>query len=145
MDAVTNAIVMIESLTGNTWKAGERIAANLQQEGWGVTALCSVRSPDLPALSAADLVVVGTWTDGIFVIGQRPGGAGHLWDLPAMVGKQGAAFCTYALNPGKVPEKLSRIMAARGADVIGGLALHRHKLDQHSEEFVSRLLANVPA
>ena len=28
------AAILIESLTGNTWKAGELIAANLQQEGW---------------------------------------------------------------------------------------------------------------
>ncbi len=28
----------------------------------------------------------------------------------------------------------------RGAEVIGGLALNRSKLEQHSEEFVARLL-----
>ena len=145
MSDVNNAIILVESLTGNTWKAGERIATNLQQEGWGVTAVCSVRQPELTALSAADLVLVGTWTDGIFVFGQRPGGAGHLWSLPVIAGKRAAAFCTYALNPGKVPEKMSRILAAHGADVLGGLALHRHKLEEHTEEFVARLLANVPA
>ncbi len=145
MSDVNSAIVLVESLTGNTWKAGERIAANLQQSGWGVTAVCSVRQPELSALAAADLVLVGTWTDGIFVFGQRPGGTPHLWALPVIAGKRAAAFCTYALNPGKVPEKMSRILAAYGADVLGGLALHRHKLEEHTEEFVARLLANVPA
>ena len=62
-----------------------------------------------------------------------------------MTGKKAAAFCTYALNPGKVPEKMSKILAAHGADVLGGLALHRRKLDQHAEEFVARLLATVSA
>ncbi|MEY4372214.1 MAG: hypothetical protein RL219_983, partial [Actinomycetota bacterium] len=31
---MSTAIVLVESLTGNTWKAGEKIAANLQQAGW---------------------------------------------------------------------------------------------------------------
>ena len=142
---MSNAIVLVESLTGNTWKAGEMIAANLQQEGWGVTSVCSVRQPELSALAAADLVLVGSWTDGLFVVGQRPGGAGHLWALPVFAGKRAAAFCTYALNPGKVPDKMSKILATHGAEVLGGLALHRHKLAHHSEEFVTRLLATVAA
>ena len=69
---VSTAIVLVESLTGNTWKAGEKIAANLQQSGWGVSSVCSVRKPDLHALETADLVLLGSWTDGIFVAAQRP-------------------------------------------------------------------------
>jgi hypothetical protein len=145
MGVVSTAIVLIESLTGNTWKAGEKIAANLQQAGWGVSSVCSVRKPELAALEVADLVLLGSWTDGIFIAAQRPGGAGHLWAMPAIAGKRAAAFCTYALNPGKVPAKMSKILEAHGADVLGGLALHRRKLDAHAEEFVSRLLANVVA
>lgn len=143
MDGVSTAIVLVESLTGNTWKAGEKIAANLQQNGWGVSAVCSVRKPELAALEVADLVLLGSWTDGIFVTAQRPGGQGHLWAMPAIAGKRAAAFCTYALNPGKVPAKMSAILQAHGAEVLGGLALHRRKLDAHAEEFVARLLANV--
>jgi hypothetical protein len=32
----------------------------------------------------------------------------------------------------------------RGADVLGGVALNRAKLDEHSEVFVDRLVANLP-
>ena len=31
-----------------------------------------------------------------------------------------------------------------GAEVIGGLALNRGKLEAHSEEFVARLVENTP-
>jgi len=140
---VSTAIVLVESLTGNTWKAGEKIAANLQQAGWGVSSVCSVRKPELHALQAADLVLVGSCTDGIFVAAQRPGGAGHLWGMPTIAGKKAAAFCTYALNPGKVPAKMSGILEAKGAAGLGGLALHRKKLDQHAEIYVDRLLGNL--
>jgi len=145
MGTVSTAIVLIESLTGNTWKAGEKIAANLQQAGWGVSSVCSIRKPDLHALEASDLVIVGSWTDGIFVTGQRPGGSGHLWAMPTIAGKRAAAFCTYALNPGKVPAKMSSILEARGATSLGGLALQRRRLDQHAEEYVTRLLGNLAA
>ena len=71
-----NVAILVESLTGNTWKAGEMIADQLQQQGWGITALSRVRQPDYAALQAADLVLVGTWIHGLFVVGQTP------WALP---------------------------------------------------------------
>jgi hypothetical protein len=137
------AVVLVESLTGNTWKAGELIAAKLQEEGVAITGVCKVRQPDHAAIQAADLVLVGTWVHGLFVVGQAPWGAGALAKIPAIAGKQAATFCTFALNPGKSLDVMTRIVEGRGAAVIGGLALNRSKLDAHSEEFVSRLLAVI--
>jgi hypothetical protein len=139
------AVVLYESLTGNTRKAGELIATKLQAEGVGITDVCPVRHPDLAAIQAADLVIVGTWVHGLFVVGQAPFGMGALQSLPAISGKQVATYCTFALNPKNSLDKMARALEARGGKVIGGLALNRAKLDAHSEEFVSRLLANVTA
>jgi hypothetical protein len=138
------AALLIESLTGNTWKAGELIAADLQQQGWGITGVSRVRQPDFAAIQEADLVIVGTWVHGLFVVGQGPWGAAAISQLPAMRGKQAAVFCTFALNPAKTLDKLTTIVRGLGADVIGGLALNRSKLEAHSEEFASRLVANTP-
>ena len=60
-----------------------------------------------------------------------------------MRGKRAAVFCTFALNPGKSLDKLTGAVRATGADVIGGLALHRGKLEAHSEAFCARLLGAV--
>jgi flavodoxin len=136
--------LLVESLTGNTWKAGELIADGLTQEGWTVTALCPVKQPDHAAIQAADLVLVGTWVHGFFVVGQTPWALSNISNLPAMRGKRSAVFCTFALNPGKSLDRLTGAVQATGADVVGGLALHRSKLEEHSEEFCSRLLAAVP-
>jgi hypothetical protein len=132
--------LLIESLTGNTWKAGELIAADLQQEGWGITG-----QPDFASIQDADLVIVGTWVHGLFVVGQGPWGVAAISQLPAMRGKRAAVFCTFALNPAKTLDKLTNVVAGLGADVIGGLALNRGKLAAHSEEFAARLVANTPA
>ena len=138
------AAILVESLTGNTWKAGERIADLLQQEQWTITGLDRVRQPDHAALQDADLVIVGTWVHGIFVVGQAPWGLGAIGKIPMISGKKAAVFCTFALNPAKTLDKLTNAVIGRGADVLGGVALNRAKLDEHSEVFVDRLLASLP-
>ena len=134
------AAILVESLTGNTWKAGEMIADHLQQAGWTITALSRARKPDYAALQSADLVLVGTWIHGLFVVGQAPWALGELAKLPAMSGKKAAAFCTYALNPGSSLQKMTGVLDGLGAEVLGGLALHRAKLPEHTEEFAARLV-----
>lgn len=138
------AAILFESLTGNTRRAGELIAANLQQEGWGITGVSPVRRPEMASIQDADVVVVGTWVHGLFVVGQAPWGLGAIRHLPAMRGKLAATYCTFALNPGSTLDSLDTAVSGLGAEVIGGLALHRSKLHAHAEEFAARLVANVP-
>ena len=88
---------------GNTWKAAERVGSLLQQERWSITGLHRVRQPDHAAIQEAEFVIIGTWVDGLFVVGQRPRAAGAIAQLPMMRGKKGAVFCTFALHPGKTP------------------------------------------
>ena len=135
------AALLVESLTGNTWKAAERIADDLTQEGWTIAGLAKVRQPDLAAIQDADIVLVGTWVHGLFVVGQTPWALATISNLPAMRGKQAAVFCTFALNPGKSLDKLTGAVEATGASVLGGLALSRSKLDEHSEVFASLVAA----
>ena len=139
------AAILIESLTGNTWKAGELIAANLQQEGWSITGFSAVKTPDHASIQEADTIIVGTWVHGLFVVGQAPWAVDRLRALPAMSGKKAVAFCTFALNPGKSLDVMTNTLLSRGADVVGGLALHRGKLAEHSEEFAIRLVDSVSA
>lgn len=138
------AAILYESLTGNTRTAAEMIAGNLQQEGWSITGVCPVRKPEMAAIQDADLVIVGTWVHGLFVVGQAPWGIGAINALPALRGKLAATYCTFALNPAKTLDKLDKAVSYLGAEVVGGVALHRSKLPAHTEEFVARLVANVP-
>ena len=138
------AAILFESLTGNTRKASELIAGNLQQEGWSVTGVCPVRQPEMAAIQDADMVIVGTWVHGLFVVGQSPWGIGAINGLPFLRGKKAATFCTYALNPAKSLDRHDSAVSRLGAEVIGGCALHRAKLREHTEEFVARLLAATP-
>ena len=137
------AELLVESLTGNTWKAAELIAGKLQEEGWGITGLSKVGDPDLASVQRADLVLVGTWTHGLFVVGQTPFALGKIANLPTMRGKKAACFLTFALNAGKSIDKLSSAVGQTGAEVIGGLEIKRNYIDQHTDLFVERLLGAV--
>ena len=139
-----NAVVIHESLTGTTRRAGEAIAAALTAEGIPTTA-CSTAAVDMQALSAADLVIVGSWTDGFVFAGQRPGRASRLRRLPVMAGKQCVVYCTYAIDPGRTLDKLTAIMGDRGADVLGGMAIRRDRVDADVAEFVDRTLSALTA
>jgi len=138
------AAILYSSLTGNTRKAGELIAANLQQEGWGITTVSPINRIELAGVQDADIVILGTWVHGLFALGMAPANVGAISHLPAMRGKLAATYCTFALNPGKTLTKLDTAVGYLGAEVIGGLALHRAKLRAHTEEFAARLVANVP-
>ncbi|WP_116995946.1 flavodoxin family protein [Desertimonas flava] len=137
---MTKAALVIESLTGNTWRAAELVADGLSQYGWSITGLSKVKQPDLASIQDADLVVVGTWVHGLFVVGQTPWAVSNISSLPTMRNKRSAVFCTFGLNPGRSLDKLTGAVEATGANVLGGLALNRFKLEEHSEILTTRLV-----
>ena len=138
------AVVIYESLTGNTARAAEMIGQNLVGAGVSATVFPTT-AVDFQAVADADLVIVGSWTDGLFFFAQKPARAGRLSLLPLLTGKKCAVFCTFAIDPGKTIQKLSDLMSERGADVIGGMTIKRNDIDGGARDFVDRVLGAVPA
>jgi flavodoxin len=137
------AALLVESLTGNTMQAAEMIADKLQQERWTITGLSKVRKPDLESVHRADMVIVGTWTHGLFVVGQAPFALANVANLPTLRGKKAACFLTFALNAGTSIDRLTTAVGQTGAEVVGGLEIKRNYLPQHTDLFVERLLGVV--
>jgi len=136
-----NAIIIYESLTGNTRKAASRVGAELTGAGVHVASICPVVEVDLPALALADVVLLGGWVDGLFVFGQKPGRLGRLHRLPAIGGKKAVSFCTYAINPGHTLDKMDRLLESRGGESIGGLAINRRHIEEGAADLASRVVA----
>jgi flavodoxin len=132
-------MVIYESLTGHTHSVADRAAAEFERNCIE-TMVCPATFVDLQWLSESELVLVGSWVDGFFVVGQRPGRVSRLYNLPAMANKRCAVFCTFALNPGKVIEKLTAIMEAHGAEVIGGMAIRRDDLEGGAIDMANRVI-----
>ncbi len=134
--------VVYASRTGNTRRAAELIATAVQDRGH-TASLHSVDDLDYKTLADADLVVLGTWVSGHFVIGQKPGDARRLAKVPKLTGKPVALFLTYALDPGSALGKLEKALVREGANVVGGYAWKRSALPAGIEHFVDGILGAV--
>ena len=139
-----HAVVIYESLTGNTAKAGRAIAAELTAAGVPTRAY-PITKIDYQALRDAELVIVGSWVDGLILVGQRPGRMGRITAMPALAGKKAVVYLTYAIDAGKALQKMSDAVAARGAEVLGGTRIRRDKLDEGVADLVDRVLAITQA
>jgi hypothetical protein len=132
------AVIIYNSLTGTTRKAAYRIASELRALRVEATPV-PIDEVDEATVADVDLVIVGTWTDGIVVVGQKPAGRRKLRGLPSLAGKRAVVYCTYAVDPGQTLPKLVALVEEKGAEVIGGFALVRHDLNADVAEFVDRL------
>ncbi|HEX6237632.1 MAG TPA: flavodoxin family protein [Acidimicrobiales bacterium] len=141
---MARAVVLYESLTGNTARAARMIAAEVEAAGWSV-AVYPITSIGLKDLAEADVVFIGTWVDGLIVAGHRPGGAGRLRRMPVIDGKRVAAFMTYAIHAGKALERFVRVLEERGGTVVAAALLRRDRLARGVSELVREALAAVPA
>lgn len=136
-------VVIYESRTGNTSRAAELIAAELRAAGHEAVTFPTT-GVDLKSVADADLVIAGTWVDGLILFGHRPGGAGK-WvkHVPELWNKPTFAYMTYAVRPGNAIAAFSDLLRSKGCDVRGGLELHRKHLDTDCADFTDAVLAAV--
>jgi len=135
-------VIIYESLTGNTRAAAQFISDAFFERDVPAK-IYRVGGHDPAAIAEADLVIVGSWTDGLFVVGQKPAKRKKFAGFGDLSGKSCAVFCTYALDPGKTLDKFSKVLAEQGADVIGGMAIRRNDLAAGADEFVARVMDTV--
>lgn len=132
--------IIYESLTGTTRAAALAMADELYSHRVPCRTF-PIQGVDAAAVAAADVVVVGSWTDGALVVGQRPGRARRLRELlPPLVGKRCAVYCTYAITPGKTLAKLEHLVTDAGGEVLGGLAIRRTEVRSGARTLVDGIL-----
>ena len=100
---------------------------------------------NLDFLSEADLVFLGTWTDGAIIAGHRPGDSRRLKAMPGIWGRPTAGFVTYAIHAGRVLSKLERVVTDRGGEWIGGRLFKRGRLSEGVGAFVTAAFDRVGA
>lgn len=138
------AVVIYESMTGNTARAARLIADEVAAQGVDVS-VYPITDIGLKDLAEADIVFVGTWVDGLILFGHRPGRAGRIKAMPVIDGKRVAAFMTYAVHAGKALERFARVLEERGATVVAATLLRRDRLESGVVDFVTASLDSVPA
>lgn len=115
---MTTAAVIYRSHTGRTRAYGEAIGAHLRGLGVDVT-VASVGDCDMGALADVDLLLLGCWTNGLFVIMQHPD---QPWvsfarDLPPVRARVGL-FTTYQLATGSMFSRMRAELRGRTADPV---------------------------
>lgn len=115
-----NIAVVYDSKTGTTAQAAERMGDLLSAQGHRCR-VESITQADPSAVAQADLICVGGWVEGLFVILQHPTAElmqfiGRLGDLS---GKQVIVFCTYKLAAGSALQQMARALERKGAEVLG--------------------------
>lgn len=141
--SVVNVLLTYSSRSGNTEHAAEYIGGEFATRGHAV----KVRpwdGLDYQEVADADLVCVGTWVHGLFVIGQHAADTDRLarmpmlWDIPV------AAFMTYAINPGKAIDDFADFLETRlGANVIAGEAMKSSHIARLAAPFVDDVLERI--
>lgn len=119
---MATAAVIYRSATGTTRRLAEEIGEHLAARGC-TTTVQSVGEADPAAAAAADVLLLGCWTSGLFVIAQHPDEPwlAFVRELPALAGTKVGLFTTYKLATGSM---FARMRAALpGTPVPIGLEL----------------------
>lgn len=115
-----NIAIVYDSSTGTTEQAAKAMGVLIEERGHR----CSVEhvaTADPAVVKDADLICVGGWVKGLFVIGQHPseGVMRFIERLGSLDGKKVLAFCTYKLATGSTLPKMAKALAKNGANVVG--------------------------
>jgi flavodoxin len=131
-------LVVYDSLTGHTEKAGSAIAGSLKGRGAAVKFL-PISRVGLAEIAWADLIVLGTWVEGFVFAGIKPAKTTRAWleGLPRLGGKRVAVFCTYGVSPRNVVDDLARSFEKKGAVVVAKARFSHSNLESRAIDFAA--------
>ncbi|KIE52560.1 MAG: hypothetical protein MB53_00480 [marine actinobacterium MedAcidi-G2A] len=109
--------ILYQSLRGGTERLAHSIAENFQTKGSSVGTY-PITNIDAQFVLSADLILIGTWTDGLFGLGAKPAQIGKLNTLPDIAHRKVALFVTYEINDQGSLNGLTKWAQNRGASVI---------------------------
>jgi flavodoxin len=115
-----NIAIVHDSSTGTTARAAESMGSTLAALGHQCQ-VQSVSRADPTEVAKADLICVGGWVKGMFVVGQHPseGALKFIDRLSNLSGKRVVVFCTYKIAAGSTLPHMAKALQNRGAIVVG--------------------------
>lgn len=115
-----NIAIVYDSRTGTTARAAEAMCKTFEELGHQCRAQPVVRA-DPDQVSAADLICIGSWVQGLFIILQHPTEKSmeFIDTLGDLSGKRAVVFCTYKLATGPTLPRMAGALEEKGAQVVG--------------------------
>ncbi len=135
-----NIAIVYDSSTGTTKKAAEAMGKTLEVQGHQVR-VQSVNDADPAEVSAADLICIGSWVQGLFIIMQHPTGMTKYFinQLGDLTGKKAVVFCTYKLAVGSTITQMAKALEAKGATVVDQFKYRGPEPNKQFNSFVKSL------
>ncbi len=130
--------IVYDSRTGTTYRAAEAMAGIFEQHGHQAKARPVVRA-DPAEISSADLICIGSWVQGLFVILQHPTEKSlqYIESLGDLTGKRAVVFCTYKLAVGSTLQQMARALEGKGAEVVGRFKYRGPEPDEAFKSFAA--------
>ena len=93
--------IIYDSRTGTTAKAAQAMGQMMEQQGHQCR-IQPVGQAGMEDIAAADLLCLGGWVQGLFIIRQHPsdGAMRFIQRLDNLAGQKAIVFCTYKLAAG---------------------------------------------
>ncbi len=115
-----NIAIVYDSSTGTTAKAAETMGKMMEKHGHQCR-VQAVAQADPADVAEVDLICVGSWVKGLFIIRQHPteGTMRFIEQLGNLEGKQTVVFCTYKTAVGSTLRQMARALEGKGAKVVG--------------------------
>jgi len=117
-------LICYDSMGGTTKKIADDIAEKFSSSTKSIV-VKSIKDTSKADVVYADLVLCGTWVEGLIFTKVGPSKAMLAWlkQLPNMPGKKAALFCTYGVNPKTTLKQMESILSAKNMDVIGNMSI----------------------
>lgn len=140
-----NIAIVYDSSTGTTENVARAMANALEESGHQ----CKVQSvfqADPDEVSQADLICIGSWVKGIFVVMQHPteGTMRFIDRLGDLTGKKVLVFCTYKLAVGSTLQRMAQGLDQKGAHVVAQFKYRGPMPDNEFTSFAASL-TSIPA
>lgn len=127
--------IIYDSQTGRTAQAAAAMGKIFEEHGH-VCRVQSVMQADPVDVAQADLICVGTWVKGLFIILQHPNehSMAFIDKLEGLAGKQVVAFCTYLLAAGSTLPQMAKSLEGKGGTVVGQF---KYRSSEPNSQFLS--------
>lgn len=130
-----NIAIVYDTRTGTTARAAEAMGKTMEELGHQCQVLYIGQA--IPAeVSEADLLCVGSWVQGLFIIMQHPTERTmeFIERLGNLTGKKALVFCTYKLAAGSTLSKIAQALEGKGAQVVGQF---KYRGPEPNDDFMS--------
>ena len=130
-----NIAIVYDTRTGTTARAAEAMGKKFEELGHQAP-VHYIGSAEPADLLEADLICVGSWVKGLFIIMQHPTEEimAFIEGLGDLAGKKTVVFCTYKLATGSTLKQMRTALEAKGANVVGQF---KYRGPEPNSDFVS--------